>query len=115
MVNPWRVEAATTREQLQGVLNTLDADGYYITFVLTEGGGAGSVDRSFAFTVVAKQRRMSGQSEARSPVVETHVHTDRAVVDALEAAPGARREPLTMTLNAPPSPSSSSSSRKKKR
>jgi hypothetical protein len=110
MVNPWRVEAAATREQLQTLLNTLDADGYYLTFVLTER----AADDGVTFTVVAKQRRMSGQSEARSPVVETHVHTDRAVVNALEAAPGARREPLTMTLNAPPSPSSSSS-RKKKR
>ena len=58
MKSPWRVEAATSREQLQTVLNDLDADGFYITFVLTEG-----LTDGYDFTVVAKQRRMSGNSE----------------------------------------------------
>jgi hypothetical protein len=62
MATPWRVESATTREHLQAVLNTLDADGYYITFVLTA-----SVRDPVAFTVVAKQRRLSGNSEAPAP------------------------------------------------
>lgn len=59
VVNPWRVEAATSHEQLETVLNDLDADGYYIPFVLTEGPRDG-----FAFTIIAKQRRTSGNSEA---------------------------------------------------
>lgn len=88
MGNPWRVEGVTEREQLQALLNTLDADGYYITFVLTH---------PESFTVVAKARRLSGYSEAKPPI------------ERRESDPG-----LTMTLDSAPA-AAAAPTRKKKR
>lgn len=79
--NPWRVESARSPEKLQALLNLLDADGYFITFVLTEGPKDG-----FSVTVIAKQRRNSGNSEA--PAL-----TDQDRPRDLVTPPARRRKP----------------------
>ena len=59
MTANWRVESAHSRTELETLLNTMDADGYYVSFVLTEASRDG-----FDFTVIAKLRRPEAATSA---------------------------------------------------